>query len=92
MKQSQIIKAYKILDKMNTKVFPIKLVHDLFMLKRALEPHVDFQTEKEQEVYSKYNPVQTENGQNKQDAAQKHEPEPGTAFRFHTCLSFPING
>jgi hypothetical protein len=36
-------------------------------------------------------PVQTVNGQNKQDAAQDHKPEPGPGFRFHARLSFLSN-
>lgn len=62
MKQKDIIKAYKVLEGMNTNTYPLKLAHDLYMLKKALDPHYQFQVEKEKEIYTKYSPVQTETG------------------------------
>jgi len=62
MKQSKIIRAYKTLNKIAQDKLPLPVSHKLWTLTRVLQPHWDFQTEKEAEVFQKYDPKYNEDG------------------------------
>lgn len=62
MKQSKIIRAYKTLSKISQDKLPLSVSHKLWTLSRVLQPHWDFQTEKEAEVIQKYEPTYHEDG------------------------------
>lgn len=73
VKQSTIIRAYKVIDSFTGKKMSVSISHKLWTIKRALQPHWDFQAEKEREVMGKYEPQVDENGnlQFKSEEAQK---------------------
>lgn len=50
MKQATIIKAYRAINKLGQQDLPIKLAFDLFQIKRALQPHWDFQLDEENKL------------------------------------------
>ena len=54
IKQSKIVRAYKALEKTSGQKLPLKISHKLWSLAKLLEPHVNYQKEKEQEVLDKY--------------------------------------
>lgn len=54
MKQSTVINAYKTINKINGDKLPLKVSYALFKTKQLLQPHVDFQMQREKDVYSKY--------------------------------------
>ena len=56
MKQFKIIRAYKTLTKLAQEKLPLSVSHKLWTLSRILQPHWDFQTEKEADVFDKYDP------------------------------------
>lgn len=62
MKQSKIIRAYKTLSKISQDKLPLAVSHKLWTLSRILQPHWDFQTEKEADVFRKYDPKYNEDG------------------------------
>ena len=62
MKQGKIIRAYKTLNKLSQEKLPLAVSHKLWTLSRVLQPHWDFQTEKEAEVFEKYDPKFNEDG------------------------------
>lgn len=63
MKQSDIIKAYKATETLaEIKNLPTDTFWNIFELRRALKPHVDFQEEREIAINEKYVPFADENG------------------------------
>lgn len=56
MKQFKIIRAYKTLNDLAQQKLPLAVSHKLWTLSRVLQPHWDFQQEKEAEVFEKYDP------------------------------------
>ncbi len=63
MKQYQIIRAYNELE--NFATFPdyhVKEQKDIFMLRKKLRPHVEFQQERVETIASKYRPLANANG------------------------------
>lgn len=62
MKQSSIIRAYKTIEEVRNQKMPLNASHGFFVVKRALQPHWDFQVEKEQEAMAKYAPTVDEHG------------------------------
>ena len=62
MKQNVIIQAYKAISKLNENPLSLKTAHALYLVKKMLEPHYEFQLNKEKEIYDKYNPTPLENG------------------------------
>ena len=75
MKQSTIIQAYKTIQELSQQKLPLAVGHKLWTVKRMLEPHWEFQREKEQEVFEKYKPVINEDG-----SLQFKDKEEGEAF------------
>ena len=57
MKNAKIISAYKALATIGEQKLPLSVSHKLWTIKKMLEPHWEFQVEKEQEVIQKYKPV-----------------------------------
>ena len=62
VKQGSVIRAYKVISKLNENPLPLKTAHAFFLVKKELVPHFEFQSDKEKEIYDKYSPVPTENG------------------------------
>lgn len=62
MKQGDIIKAYHVLEKYEQKDLPLKVSYALFKVKSKIKDQVEFQLEKEQELYKKYKPIPQEDG------------------------------
>ena len=62
MKQFKIIRAYKTLDNLASQKLPLSVSHKLWTLAHTLQPHWDFQTEKEAEVFKKYEPTYDKDG------------------------------
>lgn len=62
MKQGDIVKAYHVLEKYEQKDLPLKVSYALFKVKSKIKDQVEFQLEKERELYKKYKPVPQEDG------------------------------
>lgn len=62
MKQFQIIKAYKAINKLYEKDLPVSISYKLFRIRSFLLPHWEFQQDKERSVFDKYSPTVDENG------------------------------
>lgn len=62
MKQHIFINAYKTLSKFENKELPLKTSYGLFKLKKALQIQWDFELKQEEEIFSKYHPIQSEDG------------------------------
>lgn len=62
MKQSKIIKAYKVLNKLYEENLPLPVSYKLFKLRSQLAPQWDFQSDKERDVFSRYPVHVNENG------------------------------
>ena len=56
MKQSTIIKAYKVLNKLYGEDLPLPVSYKLYRLRSQLAPQWNFQNEKEREIFTKYSP------------------------------------
>ena len=57
MKQLNIVRAYKAINSLEQQKLPLSVSHKLWSLKRILQPHWEFQLEKENEVVSSFNPI-----------------------------------
>ena len=62
MKQSTIIRAYKALNNIYTQKTSLAVSHKLWTLRNLLAPHYEFQSEKEGELFQKYDPEITPDG------------------------------
>ena len=63
MKQYQIIRAYNELENFaNLPDYHVKEQRDIFMLRKMLRPHVEFQQERIDAIASKYRPFANEKG------------------------------
>ena len=56
MKQSKIIRAYKVLESLYNQKTSLAVSHKLWTLRKLLAPQWEFQEEKEKEVFMKYSP------------------------------------
>lgn len=73
MKQSTIINAYKTINALSDKKYSISISHKLWTIKTALEPHFEFQMSKEREVFEKYQPEFTDDGNMKFKSKEEGE-------------------
>lgn len=62
MKQVQIIRAYKAISSIEQQKLPLSVSHKLWGLKRILQPHWEFQAEKESEIVNSFNPIPKPDG------------------------------
>ena len=62
MKQSTIIKAYKVLNKLYGEDLPLPVSYKLYKLRNLLAPQWNFQNEKERDVFDKYHPIVNSDG------------------------------
>jgi hypothetical protein len=58
MKQSQIVDAYKVIQKYEQKELPLKISLAFFKLKRKLQDQWDFEVQEENKIVEKYHPRQ----------------------------------
>lgn len=61
MKQANVIKAIKTLDKIKTQPMQLRTSYNLYKLRQSLQPHWDWQVEQEMKILEEKG-VQTENG------------------------------
>ena len=61
MKQSQIVKAYKVIEKYEDKELPLDISFAFFKLKKLLQAQWDFQIETEKKIFGRHKIQQTEN-------------------------------
>lgn len=54
MKQYQINKAYVVMAKLSQCELPVRVAHDLYMLRCALEPHYKFAAERDRKLLKQY--------------------------------------
>lgn len=71
MKQKDIIKAYKAIEKYEQKPIPLKASYALFKTKKLIQDQIDFQNKEEREIYKKYKPTPQEDGSLKFDSQEK---------------------
>ena len=62
MKQFEIIRAYKIIERLENKQMPLKVSYALYQVKLLLQPQYDFQLKQEQEVYNRFEYTQKPDG------------------------------
>ena len=62
MKQSDIIKAYKTIQKYEHEKLPLNTSYALYRIKKQLEDQWNFQVERETTIFEKYKPEIKENG------------------------------
>lgn len=62
MKQSKIVTAYKVLNKLYGEDLPVTVSYKLYKVRNMLTPQWKFQTEKEKAVFDKYNPIVSDDG------------------------------
>ena len=62
MKQQQIVNAYKVIKKYENETLPLDVSYGLFKLKKLLQPQWDFEVEREEAIFKKYNPQNDEMG------------------------------
>ena len=63
MKQGTIIQAYKTILKLSGEPLPIRTAHDLYKLRKQLEPQWGFQQEQEMTIINSLGAEVTETGQ-----------------------------
>lgn len=62
MKNSEIIKAYTVLNRISADEMPLSISYKLFKVKKLLQPQWDFQQERCDSVIKKYNPKKLYDG------------------------------
>ena len=62
MKQFKINKAYEVLVENKGVKLPGAESRELFMLKKKLQPHVEYEDEQKKVILDKYSPTQDQNG------------------------------
>ena len=63
MKQGKMVQAYNALQRLGGQVMDDLVAYKLFKLKKQMAPAIEFQTEREQLIFEKYQPERTGNGQ-----------------------------
>ena len=73
MKQHIIVNAYKTIEKIYKERMSYKTANTFFQLKRILQPHIDFQKEKEAEIFQETSPKREADGKLTFETPEKKE-------------------
>lgn len=95
MKQRDIVKAFHVIEKYAQKDLPLKVSYALFKVKNAIKDQVEFQLEKENEIYQKYKPVPQDDGSLKfesQDQAKEFAVEFGQKIDEVADMDVELDG
>lgn len=57
MKQQTIVRAFNTIQALSTRKLPLSVSHKLWMVMTVLKPHYEFQSQKENEIFDKYQPI-----------------------------------
>ena len=71
MKQYQVNRAYNVMAKLGQYSLPVRVAHDLYMLRCALEPHYKFAAERDRNLLKKYDGQIGKDGQPVFDTEEK---------------------
>lgn len=73
MKQIDIVKAYHVLEKYAQIQLPLKVSYAFYKVKTIIKDQVEFQNNKEREIFEKYKPKTNDDGSFKFESAEQAE-------------------
>ncbi len=73
MKQIDIVKAFHVLEKYAQTQLPLKVSYAFYKVKTIIKDQVEFQNNKEREIFEKYKPKTNDDGSFKFESAEQAE-------------------